>query len=305
MPLTSTAILSTNTTNWTNFIISYDNPSKYAGNVLQGNLHFADTPDTEPAGVTLTADYIPRYIRSLLIHYRANWPCVFSPATKSGDLLNTWSMVTSSDGSNGTLVSLSSPDPTSPNGITTSLTFGDWGDLLRFQFYDAVPNTNAFALFQVMTNIYAPSNNISGYVGQSFSIANGPGFTASYPSLPYGTPVPWLISYGITSDWTNAETADPDHDGVPTWQEYYAGTNPTNAASAFAIKSVVQGKDGTQPGHLHQRGQPHLHGSHSSVDLINWIVVQDGIVGTGAPITCVDPNYNISPNLYYRAQVHL
>ena len=51
---------------------------------------------------------------------------------------------------------------------------------------------------------------------------------------PLGTPEPWLIQYGLTNDTPAAEELkDTDGDGMLAWQEYVAGTVPTNRASVF------------------------------------------------------------------------
>lgn len=42
----------------------------------------------------------------------------------------------------------------------------------------------------------------------------------------------WMAQYNLTDP-----DADPDHDGLTTREEFYAGTQPTNAASEFAILS--------------------------------------------------------------------
>jgi hypothetical protein len=44
----------------------------------------------------------------------------------------------------------------------------------------------------------------------------------------------WLGSYGLPSDGS-ADYLDSDGDGMNNWQEYLAGTNPTNANSVFKI----------------------------------------------------------------------
>jgi hypothetical protein len=44
----------------------------------------------------------------------------------------------------------------------------------------------------------------------------------------------WLASYGLPSDGS-ADHLDSDADGMNNQQEYFAGTNPTNAASVFKI----------------------------------------------------------------------
>ena len=52
----------------------------------------------------------------------------------------------------------------------------------------------------------------------------------------------WLASYGLPSNGS-ADYLDSDGDGLNNWQEYLAGTNPTNASSVFKITSaeVVSG----------------------------------------------------------------
>jgi hypothetical protein len=47
----------------------------------------------------------------------------------------------------------------------------------------------------------------------------------------------WLASYGLPSNGS-ADYLDADSDGMNNWQEYLAGTNPTNAGSVFKITSA-------------------------------------------------------------------
>ena len=49
-----------------------------------------------------------------------------------------------------------------------------------------------------------------------------------------GTPEWWLAQHGFT-DFEADAVSDTDGDGLLAWQEYVAGTNPTNPASAFRI----------------------------------------------------------------------
>ena len=59
-------------------------------------------------------------------------------------------------------------------------------------------------------------------------------FTVRLANDPAGTPYTWLASYGLTNFDADAN-ADQDHDGLKTWQEYIAGTDPTSAASCLKV----------------------------------------------------------------------
>lgn len=55
-----------------------------------------------------------------------------------------------------------------------------------------------------------------------------------------GTPFDWLMSFGLGADgWNRDALADQDGDGMPSWQEYIAGTDPTNLASSLFVTGVA------------------------------------------------------------------
>ena len=53
-----------------------------------------------------------------------------------------------------------------------------------------------------------------------------------------GVPKAWLADYGWTNNFDAAATNDADGDHVATWEEYYAGTDPTNGASFFQCLEI-------------------------------------------------------------------
>lgn len=71
------------------------------------------------------------------------------------------------------------------------------------------------------------------------------------PTATSTTPVPvpydWLNGYAlaITNDYETAAVLDSDHDGALAWQEYVAGTIPTNANSVF-LASISMSQGGPQ-----------------------------------------------------------
>ncbi len=66
------------------------------------------------------------------------------------------------------------------------------------------------------------------------------------PNLaPRGTPEYWLASHGLTNDtFAVAEQTDYDADGMQTWEEYVADTDPSNPKSVLALSSILAGVDG-------------------------------------------------------------
>ena len=64
------------------------------------------------------------------------------------------------------------------------------------------------------------------------------------PLFAHGVPGSWLIGHGLTVDQASAR-GDADGDGAPTGEEYIAGTDPTNSASALRVSAAWP-----DPGHF-------------------------------------------------------
>lgn len=287
------------TTNYplvTNFIIGYFNPADYTGAVTAGALRFVADAEVLPTGVTLRSTYTPRYVRQFQMHYRANWPCApVLQATNPGEMLHNWTLQETNDGAGGHWLLLSSPHPES---FTNALPFGAFGNLLTFVFRDVINPSNAFSFFELDNSIYTNTGR------QTFTLENTNDFVHAFPLLPHGTPVPWLEAYGLTGDFAALELEDSDGDGAPNWQEYRAGTNPTNAASKFELTAIFLPPDGrTQL--TFSTAAHRSYRIESSTNLIDWQTVLEGLRGPAAgdgELTVQDP-LPPSAATFYRALV--
>jgi len=300
---TNNPIINTNatppTTNYnliTNYIISPYKPSEHTGDVTVGSLRLVANASDSAQSVTLRATYIPRYIRQLRVHYRANWPCTaVLQSTNAGQILYGWSMSETNDGFGGKWLMLSSPNP---QRLDTSIPFGTLGNLVTFYLRDIVTTSNAFNIFNVDNSIYTNTGN------QSFVLQPTSAFVTTYTVPPLGTPAPWLIAHGFPNNFAAAELSDPDNDGIPTWKEYLANTDPRNAASRFVITSFSPRVDGRYQVTF-TTSTNRSYRVEFSTDLTTWEILADNITGINAPITFVDTRY--LPGLtqrYYRVAVY-
>ena len=128
-------------------------------------------------------------------------------------------------------------------------------------------------------------------------------WTASVTSQ--GTPCPWLDQYGLVTggDYEAAALADTDGDGFAAWQEYIAGSNPTNQQSFFGISSVntstnsvvIQWAPGTTG---------RVYGVHWTTNLLNGFQpLETNIVWPQASYT--DTAHSAEIRSFYRVKVQL
>jgi hypothetical protein len=135
--------------------------------------------------------------------------------------------------SSGTLHSCSTtPLPPSGNGNVTDaplfVSTNEWSNL-RLKGGSSCINTG--------NNAYAPdpsATDLDGNPRTSGGIVDIGAYEYQFAD-PLHT---WLAQYGLPTDGSS-DYADTDHDGLNNWQEWVAGTNPTNALSALRMLSAT------------------------------------------------------------------
>jgi PKD repeat protein len=281
----------------TNYIMLPYTPTAFAGNILGGSLVLSANTNVSPLQITLNAVYVPRYIRQLHLHYRANWPMTVSlDSTNPGEILAGWSLTQTNDGAGGEWALLSAPDPSL---LADSLQFATFGDLLTFSFHDSVTASNAFSLFAVDNTIYSSvGTNFYG-----FTLKNTNAFVTSYAVPPaHGTPIPWLISYGFTTNFAAAELLDPNGSGLTVWQDYLAGLDPLTPHSGFDVQ-IGTSQNAPQIGFSTVANRTYRIDWADTLDG-DWFVLRDGIAGTGGEMTFTDlRNLSSVETMYYRVVV--
>lgn len=131
---------------------------------------------------------------------------------------------------------------------------------------------------------------------------------SSTDSVGDGIPNAWRAAFfGGSGNTTNTPgtcaTCDPDHDGFTNLQEYHAGTNPTNAASALRIASVQKSGNDSVISFVSVAGKIYRIEVKDEIQLATWTLLVDQIVGTGSPIFITDPGASSLPKRFYRALV--
>jgi hypothetical protein len=122
-----------------------------------------------------------------------------------------------------------------------------------------------------------------------------------------GIPDLWRKTYfggtGTTTNSQSCASCDPDGDGFSNLQEFYAGTNPTNASSAFRVSTVQDGVSGAIISFPTVAGKIYRVDMRNDMVLSPWTLLADQIVGTGGTIQIVDSSAIGLSKRFYRVDV--
>lgn len=296
-PVTNTTIITNITV--TNILVLPFNPPDWTNDVRIGSLRLVPDSDMGPQSIRLRATYVPRFVRQIRLKYRPNYPCTASlDSTGTNELLDGWSMVETADTNGLRTLTMSSSNPTDP---LTSMEYAAFGDLVSFNFAypESLTTTQAFSEFSVDNTLFASVLP----AGIRFTNENFTSFVKLYPPTPpHGTPIPWLLSYGYTTNFDAAELIATN--GLPVWQAYLAGLNPTNASSRFDVSTAFA--PGQTPQVLFSTVVGRTYRVETTTSLgSSWAVLRDNIAGTGGSILFIDNRVLSGANaIFYRVAVY-
>jgi hypothetical protein len=156
-----------------------------------------------------------------------------------------------------------------------------------------------------LTNAKSSANYTSPIWGYGLSVTSSVArFT--YQSLdPLHT---WLASYGLPSDGS-ADYLDSDGDGLNNWQEYLAGTIPTNASSVFRITGgqvLPGGQYVLRWLSVSNRLYDVMRGTNLAAGTGAFLPVPgaSNLAGTPPQNTCTDSISPASTRVFYRLTAH-
>lgn len=113
----------------------------------------------------------------------------------------------------------------------------------------------------------------------------------------------WLQSYGFPTDGS-ADYADPDHDGMNNWQEWIAGTDPTDVASALRMLSLSQAANGIAATWSSVTGRTYfLQRATNPAAAPTFSIIQSNLPGQPSTTGFTDTNPPPSSPAYYRVGV--
>jgi hypothetical protein len=176
-------------------------------------------------------------------------------------------------------------------------------------------DTNGWANLRPQSNspcINAGNNSYltNSYLANSFDLdgnARIAGATVDIGAYEFQSPssvisYAWLQQYGLPTDGS-ADYADADNDGMNNWQEWLAGTIPTDSSSALRLLQPVQDVSGVTITWQSVTNRTYSLERTTSVGAQPFSPIADNIVGQAGTTSYVDTNNFGSSTFFYRVRV--
>jgi predicted outer membrane repeat protein len=126
-------------------------------------------------------------------------------------------------------------------------------------------------------------------------------YQGSNSGVPY-PPIPWLRQYGLSTDGS-ADFIDTDGDGMNNWQEWIAGTNPTNAVSLLKMLSVSNSPAGATVFWQSSPQVTYYIQSTTNPGVQPFTSIQSNLVGQFASTYFIDASATNGGSMLYRVGV--
>lgn len=108
----------------------------------------------------------------------------------------------------------------------------------------------------------------------------------------------WLQRYGFPTGGS-ADYADPDGDHMNNWQEWRAGTDPTNAASFLQLLNPSQGSTGVSITWQSGAGVIYFLERSTNLTIAPFPIIQSNIIGSAVTTTYTDTTADTNAGPYY------
>jgi PKD domain len=192
--------------------------------------------------------------------------------------------------------SCTTPDPGVVGNITNAPLFMDLAaSNLRLQGTSPCINSGNNGRVFSSTDLDGNSRVVSGTVDMGAYEYQGAGSIISYA---------WLQQYGLSTDGS-ADFADFDHDGLSNWQEWLAGTDPTNVSSV--LKIILAARTENPVGFVvtwnSQNSRAYVLQRSGDLRQSAFYTVQDNIAGQAGATSFTDTNAVEPGPVYYRVGV--
>jgi hypothetical protein len=199
-------------------------------------------------------------------------------------------------GQNALTYSCTTPDSGGMGNITNAPLFVDYAaGNLRLQNMSPCINSGNNVGVSDSTDLDGNPRVVSGTVDMGAYEFQGAGSIISYA---------WLQQYGLPTDGS-ADFLDSDHDGLNNWQEWLAGTNPTDALSVLKIISAYKSDNPAGFVVTWESQNTRMYFLQRSSILVQseFSTIQDNIVGQAGMTSYTDTNALGSGPCLYRVGV--